>query len=137
MSYAVASALQTAVFGQLTADAALSALVGDDIFDAPPAGTLPGLYVTLGPEVAEDAGDMTGRGAWHDFTISVVGDSCGFMQAKETAGAVSDALHGAALPLNRGTLVGLWFRKARAGIEKDGRRKIDLIFRARVEDVAP
>ena len=134
MTYAVASALQTAVYGHLQADAALAALVGDNIFDAPPAGSLPGLYVALGPETAKEAGDKTGDGAWHEFIVSVIGGNCGYLPAKQAAGAVSDALHGAGLTLGRGALVGLWFHRARATPEKGGKRRIDLTFRARVDD---
>lgn len=138
MSYGVSAALQSAVFGALQSDAALAALVGDAIFDSSPAGTMPALYVALGPERVVDAGDMTGAGARHDFEISVVTEAAGFLKAKQAATAISDALHGTDLTLTRGTLVGLWFRKASAARDGDGRRRIDMTFRARVEDtVAP
>lgn len=134
MSYAVASALQAAVYARLQGDAALTALVGSDIYDALPTGTLPPLYVALGPERARDAGDVGGAGAWHRFLVSVVTSKSGFQTAKEAAAAISDALHGADLALSRGSLVGLWFEKAKAGRESRGLRRIDLTFRARVED---
>ena len=136
MTYAVSAALQAAVFQALTGDAPLGALVGANIFDALPAGPLPGLYVSLGPETVREASDQTGGGALHDFDVSVVTDGTGFHAAKAVAGAVSDALDGAALSLARGRLVGLWFRKARATRESGGLRRIDLTFRARVEDAA-
>jgi hypothetical protein len=137
MSYAVSAALQAAVYTALQADAALAGLVGGAIHDAPPAGSLPPLYVTLGPERVTGAGDGGGAGAWHAFTVSVITEVGGFHDAKAAAGAVSDALHGAALPLARGRLVGLWFHKARAARASGGLRRIDLTFRARVEDDAP
>ena len=138
MTYAVSAALQTAVFGRLQSDAALSALIGDAVYDCPPPGTLPPVYVALGPEKVSDAGDSTGDGARHDFTVSVIADTAGFLPAKEAAGAITDALHGEDFPLSRGALVGLWFRKAVARHDADGRRRIDLVFRARTEDtVAP
>ncbi|MFZ7090421.1 DUF3168 domain-containing protein [Primorskyibacter sp. 2E233] len=136
MSYAVSGPLQAAVYAQLQADAALGALVGANIFDALPQGTLPPLYVALGPETVQDASDVSGVGARHDFTVSVITDVAGFQSAKDAAGAVSDALHGADLTLSRGRLVGLWFRKAKATREAAGLRRIDLTFRARVEDDA-
>lgn len=136
MSYGVSGALQAAVYQALAADAGLAALVGANIFDALPAGPLPALYVSLGPETVRDASDVTGDGALHDFAISVVTDQAGFQAAKDAAAAVSDALDGAALTLARGRLVGLWFRKARATRETGGLRRIDLTFRARVEDTA-
>ena len=61
-------------------------------------------------------------------------ENAGFLSAKEAAAAVSDALHDADLTLGRGRLVGLWFHKAKASLAGEGRRRIDLTFRARVED---
>ena len=117
MSYAVAGALQAAVYQQLRADAVLA-----------------GTYVSLGPEDVADASDKTGAGALHDFVISVITDAAGFATAKAAAAAVSDALLGADLALSRGRLVGLWFLRAKARrVEKADARRIDLVFRARVE----
>jgi len=136
MSYASGAALQAAVFQRLSADAALAALIGPAIYDAVPPGTVTGTYVSLGPEDVRDASDATGGGAAHDFTVSVVTDASGFLQAKAVAAAVSDALtQGAPLALARGHLVGLWFLKARARrVETGQMRRIDLSFRARIED---
>ncbi len=135
MSYALSSALQAAVYQALANDAALAALVGTDIFDAIPSGTVPEIYVALGPEKARDASDLSGAGAWHEFTISVVSESTGFTRAKEAAGIVSDILVDADLTLARGRLVGLRFRRATAARVGTGdTRRIDLTFRARVSD---
>lgn len=134
MSYALAAALQAAVYQRLVADDALAALVGGAIYDALPPGILPGLYVALGPEQARDRSDGSGHGAEHLFTVSVVSGAAGFASGKAVAAAVSDALVDAALVLARGRLVALDFvaaRAARAGEE----RQIDMTFRARVEDV--
>ncbi len=135
MSYGVGAALQAAVYQRLAGDGALDALVSGAIHDSIPPGTVTGTYVSLGPEDVRDASDQVGRGALHEFTVSVVTDQAGFQQAKAVAAAVSDALTGASLPLSRGRLVGLWFLSARARrVEKADVRRIDLIFRARVED---
>jgi len=135
MSYGVGAALQAAVYQRLAGDGALDALVSGAIHDSIPPGTVTGTYVSLGPEDVRDASDQVGRGALHEFTVSVVTDQAGFQQAKAVAAAVSDALTGANLPLSRGRLVGLWFLSARARrVEKADVRRIDLIFRARVED---
>jgi len=135
MSYGVSAALQQAVFQQLQADAILTGLVGAAIFDAAPAGTAPSTYVSLGPEDVRDASDKSNAGAIHEFTVSVVSDAAGFRHAKDVAAAVSDALVGADLILSRGQLVSLAFLKARARRVQDGDvRRIDLRFRARVED---
>lgn len=136
MSYGVAAALQAAVYQRLLGDAGVSALVGAAVYDALPAGDLPQTYVSLGPENVRDRSDRTGSGAVHQFTVSVVTQTAGFGAAKSVAAAVGDALSGADLPLSRGRLVGLWFERASARRSgKAGRtRRIDLRFRARVED---
>lgn len=135
MSYGMSSALQAAVYGRLTGDAELTALVGSSVFDALPSGTLPSLYVVLGSEDVRDASDQTGGGALHEFTVTVVTESAGFATAKTAAAAVSDALVDADLTLSRGTLVSLNFYKAKAARVGTGDvRQINLIFRARVAD---
>lgn len=135
MSYGGAAALQSAVFQRLMADTALNGLVNNAIYDSVPPGTVTGTYVSIGPEDARDASDQVGRGAFHEFVVSVVTDEAGFQAAKAVAAAISDALTGAALILARGRLVGLWFLRARARrVEDADVRRIDLTFRARIED---
>jgi hypothetical protein len=136
MSYAMSSALQTAVYQRLTTDTTLTGLVGAAIYDALPSGTLPSLYVSLGPETVTEASDSTAMGAEHIFTISVFSDQAGFQAAKDVAGAVSEALHEAPLTLSRGHLVSLRFQKATAKrVDTNSVRQIDLTFRARLEDI--
>ena len=135
MSYGAAAALQAAIYQALTGDAALGALVGTNIYDAIPSGSVPPLYVALGPELARDRSDKTGAGAEHEFTVAVVTDSAGFAEAKEAAAAVSDALVDADLALSRGALVSLNFYRAKAvRIGTADERRIDLTFKARVQD---
>ncbi|MEM6940557.1 MAG: DUF3168 domain-containing protein [Pseudomonadota bacterium] len=135
MSFAMSGALQAAVYGALTADAALNALVGSAIYDAVPSGNLPPLYVRLGTETATDASDCSGAGAVHKFTVSVITSNPGFAQAKAVAGAVSDVLHYGALSLARGRLVFLRFERATATrVESAATRQIDVRFVARVQD---
>ncbi len=135
MSYATSAPLQAAVYQHLAADAAVTAIVGTDIFDALPTGAIPTLYVALGPESVRDASDKTGAGAKHEFTVSVVTESAGFQAAKELAGAITDSLVLADLTLTRGRIVFLRFLKAKATRVDSGlKRQIDLTFCARVED---
>ena len=135
MTYAVAAGLQKAVYQALRENEGLRSHVGEAIYDVVPAGQLPSTYVSLGPEEVRDWSDKTGRGARHDFTISVVTDAAGFQRAKFVAGAVTDALADAQAALERGTLVSLTFRKARAvRVEEGNMRRIDLSFRALVAD---
>ena len=134
MSYAATGALQAAVFGALQANALVQSLSAGHIYDALPAGSLPALYVAIGDETVKDASDGTHGGARHDFVVSVVSETAGFQTAKELAAAISDALSGVEATLTRGHLVGIWFLKARAKRESGGTRRIDITFRARVED---
>jgi len=132
MSYAATAALQGAVFGALSADGAVAALSGGAIFDALPPGPVPELYVSLGPERANDRSDKTGQATTHVFPVTVVSERAGFQRAKDLAAAISDALAGADLALNRGRLISLNFLRARAR-RISGRREIEIWFRALVD----
>ena len=135
MTYAVSYALQLAVYQQLATNIPLSLLIGDDLFDAPPSGTIPQTYVVIGDEIARDKSSKTSGGAMHEFVINVVSDTAGFATAKQVAGAVCDALIDAEMILQRGTLTALNFYSARAVREDSpGIRQIDLKFRAYIED---
>ena len=135
MSYAVSLALQKAVFDGLTADATLTALVGANVFDQAPGGTVPDLFVVLGDDKARDRSDQSGHGSAHDMTISVVTTRPGFADAKAAGVAICDALLGPVLVLERGRMLNASFLTARARREAQGARRIvDLIFRFRVSD---
>jgi hypothetical protein len=135
MSYGVSAALQQAVYQRLSANSTLAALVPSAIYDTVPAGLITGTYVSLGPEDVTEKSDVTGHGALHEFSVSVVTDAAGFQGAKEVAAAISDALVDATLVLARGSLVYLNFHRARAlRVEDADVRRIDLYFRARVQD---
>lgn len=135
MSYGMAAALQRAVFERLSGDAVLTAMVGPAVFDTVPPGAMPELFLLLGEEDARDRSDQTGGGAEHRFVVSVLTTEARFTDAKAAAVAASDALVDADFPMTRGRLVGLRFLKARARrIRSEGRRRIDLTFRAFVED---
>lgn len=137
MSYAVAAALQSALYDRLSGDPDLISLVGDAVYDALPDGALPALYVVMGAEDVRDASDKTGHGAEHRFVISVVTERAGFATAKAVAAAVSDTLVDAPLVLSRGRLVALNFAKARAlRVGTGSMRQINLTFHARVADDA-
>lgn len=128
----MAQALQAAIFQRLTAD---SGLAGIPVVDALPKGQGSGTFILIGPEDVIDQSDKTGGGAEHRFSVSVISDAAGFLAAKAVAVAVSDCLIGAPLALTRGRLSGLWFLKAVARRLDEGKaRRIDLTFRARVEE---
>lgn len=135
MSYGAGAALQAAVFQRLVGDVVLNTLVDGAIFDEMPAGAVPPVYVTLGAETVVDRSDRDGGAAEHRFVISVFSDAGGFTKAKSAGVAISDALMGAALLLARGRVVLLSFDRAVARRDtKDNLRRLDLRFRARVED---
>ncbi|WP_424942904.1 DUF3168 domain-containing protein [Aliiroseovarius crassostreae] len=135
MSYGVSAALQQAIYQRLQADTTLDGLVGAAIYDAVPSGIITGTYVSIGPEDVVEKSDMTGHGALHEFTVSVVTDAAGFQQAKEVAAAISDSLVDSTLILARGKLVYLNFNRAKARRVQDADvRRIDLTFHARVQD---
>jgi hypothetical protein len=134
MSYALAGALQAAVFARLSADAALVALVGTAIYDAVPAGSLPETYLSLGVEDARVRGDASGEIAEHDIGLSVISSAAGFATAKAVAAAVAAALDGGDLTVAGGRLMDLRFLGARARRVRDADvRRIELRFRARID----
>lgn len=131
MSYQAAAALQSAIYTRLAGFAGLS---GVSIVDAMPPGTAPGTFVLIGPEQVLDQSDKSGGGAEHRFEIAVISDAAGFLTAKQVAGAVSEALVGAALTLGTGRLVSIQFLRASARrLEAGDTRRIDMTFRARIE----
>ncbi len=139
MTYVLAGPLQEAVFGRLTSDAALGALVGAAIHDAVPPvdpADAPDVQVVLGEERVRDWSTATSDGAAHEFTVTVHARTEGFKRAKEAAAAVCEALLGAPLSLTRGAVVNLRFMFARADRGPASRpRTIALRFRAVLEDV--
>ncbi|MEM7295559.1 MAG: DUF3168 domain-containing protein [Pseudomonadota bacterium] len=135
MSYVGAGALQTAVFQTLLADTDLGAIVGSDIYDVLPSGTLPSIYVTIGDEEVKDASYSTGSAARVSLLVSVVSDTGGYANAKAAATAISNALVGVSLTLTEGYLVGLWFQKSSARRTDDPDvRRLDLTFDALVQE---
>ena len=135
MSYGVAVALQAAIYQVLVSDLVVTGLVGVNVFDELPSGTIPSTYVAIGPEVTLDRSDKTGTGAEHRVEIAVVSDVAGFATCKAVGVAISDALHQADLSLSRGHLVDLRFDRAVASREEAGTlRRLDLRFVARVDD---
>ena len=137
MTYAVADALQVAVYERLSGNAALGALVGDAIFDSDLPfieGVAPETHVVIGEERVRDNGSVTHQGAQHDFTVSVHSTAEGFRPAKQAAAAIGAALTETPLSLSEGAVACLrfLFAKAERGAPPD-RRRVTLRFRALVE----
>lgn len=138
MSLELSGELQGAVYGALTGDAALTALVGSEIYDAPlpSGGALPaGPFITLGEELVKPFNTATSQGARHEMAISVHSPANGFSDAKAVAAAVGAVLVDANLTLAGGHLAALRFVKAQAkrGVAPELRR-IDMRFLAVVEN---
>ena len=135
MSYAMAHALQAGVFNALSADTALTALVGSAIYDELPPGPVDGAYVSIGAEDVRDLSASDCLLAAHNLAISVVSSAEGFVEPKLIAAAVSDALVDATPVLSRGRIISMRFVRARARRVRAGQvRRIDMTFRAIVED---
>lgn len=141
MTYALAWPLQMAVHAALTADPAVTAIVGTRIYDAP----LPpeaeadpdGLWVTIGDEEVRDWSTATDRGAVHRVIVRVHAQRRGFAEAKQAAGAICEALLAADLAPSRGRVVQVSFAGARTRrSENDALRTIEMRFRVSIEDTA-
>lgn len=134
MTYAMSAGLQRAIFERLVGDAEVDALVQGAVFDAVPSVS-PDLFVAIGPERVNARSDASGEGAVHQLQVSVVTKRNGYSAAKTVAAAVSDALDDADLPLERGRVVSFRFLRAQARRDEgEGSRRIDLWFRARLDD---
>jgi len=139
MTYALSWPLQEGVFQLLSNDAGVAAQVGGRIYDAPLppiAETEPdGIYVTLGDETVRDWSTATDTGAQHMLTIGVYAPRRGFAEAKQVAGAISEALHAGTITMSRGRVILLRFVAARTGrAEGDALRRIEMRFKVTLED---
>lgn len=134
MSYRAAVALQAAIFTQLRGSEILKTLIGDQIFDAPPRGELPDIYVLLGEERVLDRSTKTSDAKIHEFTIAIVSTALGFSSVKDVAEKICEIFEKRNMPLAVGTLVDLSFHSAKAVRgSRNKRRQIDLVFRAYID----
>jgi hypothetical protein len=136
MSYARSASLQAAVYQRLAGDAALGALVGTAIYDAPLAAPapVPQDYVTLGEETVRANDTGSSRGAVHDFSVTAHSGRDGFDAVKRIAAAVCACLIDAPLSLDQGRLVALRFLRASADRgPAPEKRRVALRFRAVVD----
>lgn len=100
-------ALQQAIFATLSADAALSALLGAGrVFDDVPQGTRPP-YVTFGPATAQDFSTGSEPGTEHLFTLHVWSDRAGKLETQEILAVLRAALHDRPLAVDGHTLINL------------------------------
>ncbi|WP_411035098.1 DUF3168 domain-containing protein [Shinella sp. BYT-45] len=129
-----ASALQKAIFAQLSGDAALTALVGArGVTDRRLAEPAAPLVVIAGIDSA-DHSTASEPGEEHTVTLEVWSHAAGHRQAQAVAAAVRTALHDAALALVGHRLVLLLHRDTR--LRRDGKSRFhraDMRFRAVTE----
>lgn len=138
MSYAHGAGLQAAIYARLTGDAEIHDLVGERVYDAPPAWEgLEGApdHVTLGEETARPWDTKTSAGSIHDFDVAVHSGRDGFDGAKRIAGAICAALVDAPLDLPEGRVVAVRFLRARAERGRaPEKRRLTLRFRAVIDE---
>jgi hypothetical protein len=138
MSCAFSWPLQQALFGALSANAEIAALVGAHLYDDPPEDEVlardGAAWIVLGDEQVTPWSTASDQGAAHMIEISVITAQRGFATAKRIAGAICEATLGT-LSLSRGRVVNASFlgAKTRRSI-KNGARRIDLRFRIAIED---
>jgi hypothetical protein len=102
-------ALQRAIFGRLTGDAALKNFIGDPprvYDDAPRDAELP--YILIGEARAADWKGVDG-GVEHDLKLHVFSRYAGRREIKEIMSAVYDALHEADLAVDGHQLINIRF----------------------------
>ena len=112
--------LQQSIFAALSADAALTALLGAGRIhdDVPQGSALP--YLTLGQTTVRDWSTGTDDGTEHVLTLHVWSNAKGKKQAHEILGAVRSALHDRPLTLTGHRLVNLRHEFSEARREPDG-----------------
>jgi len=112
--------LQQSIFAALTADAALTALLGAGrIYDDVPQGS-PLPYVTLGQATARDWSTAGEDGTEHTLTLHVWSNARGKKQVHEILGAVRAALHDQPLALAGHRLINLRHEFSEARRDADG-----------------
>ena len=130
------AALRAAIHDALTADGALTALLGGPkVFDEVPRGAaFP--YVTLGEARVTDFSTGTEPGEEHQITLHAWSRQGGHREAHLISGALLQALDDAPLALTDHRLVNLRFATADVRRETDGRTYHALVrFRAMTEPV--
>jgi Protein of unknown function (DUF3168) len=112
--------LQQSVFATLSADAALTALLGPGrvLDDVPQATPLP--YVTLGRIASQDWSTGSEDGTEHLFTVNVWSGARGKKQTHEILGAIRAALHDQPLTLAGHSLINLRHQRSEVRRDPDG-----------------
>lgn len=130
-------ALQKAVYEKLSADSALTTMMGGmRIHDDVPRGLEPP-YVTLGQSTVTDWSTGSDQGHEHVLTLHVWSRERGRRQVHEIMGGVRSALHDAALAPEGHRLVNLRQEFAETRRDPDGETYHGIVrFRAVTEEVS-
>lgn len=113
------SAVQTAVYGALVANAGVTALIGSRVYDHVPAdAAFP--YVVIGETEAEPFDDKTKSGMVQAFGVHTWSRARGAKEAKDVMAAVSAALHRAGLTVTGHELAWIRFTESELMLEDDG-----------------
>lgn len=119
--------VQQAIYGVLSNDAPLLALVAgvyDDVPQAEDAGDPVAFpYVTLGEDIATDWSTDTDSGADVTVTIHTWSRYYGRKETKQIQGAVYDALHRASLNIGGQHFVMIDFLQSNSFIDADGKTR--------------
>ena len=120
MSGSASWQLQQAVYGALSGNAPLAALLGGPrVYDeVPHAAAYP--FVTMGQTSSSDFGTATEDGEEHILSLHIWSAAGGRGEAQVLMGAIRDILHNAALTLSGHTLVNLRQQFADIRREADG-----------------
>jgi len=136
MSFGASADLQRVIYDLLSATGSGDALEGIPVVDRFEAGTLPPVYVAIGPERMRDRSTKTSRSAEHRLSITVHSALGGFARIKEIAAAIAERLEGQRPALASGTLCSLRLisvAPARGGSGEE--RRVEMNFRAFVDDI--
>ena len=128
-------ALQQAIFATLCASDEIKDVVGDPprVFDAPPRGAaFP--YIVIGDDTMSDWSTATEAGSEHAVVVHGWSRADGHKESKLVAGAVRDALDGAALAVTGQALIDIRHLETNFTRETDGETiHATLRFRAVME----
>ena len=113
--------LQEALYQTLSADSALTTLLGGfRIYDHVPQGSqYP--YVTIGENIARDWSTASSSGAEHQLTLHIWSKAAGRKQAHEIMTVLSNLLHDENLMLNAHVLVNLRLLFSEVRRDPDGK----------------
>ena len=127
------SSLQTAIYGQLSGDSALTALVTGVFDDVPENTNYP--FVRIGEETILDNSTKDLQGQEITITIHAYSEYRGKREVKQILGAIYDALHDSDMIVSNANLINFRFEFSDIVTESDGITRHGVMrFRAVIYD---